>query len=215
MHQWRQAIRGARRVGDDVVLFGIVFAFIHAHHDRRALALGRGRDDDLLRAGGEVAFGFLDIREQPRGFDHHVHAQLFPRQLRRVFGAHHLHLLAIDDQHIIIRLVRGGFLRANCAGETALNGIILQEIRQVVGRHDIADGDHTNILPNQSLFDHRPVNQATNAAEPVNCNFYCHSLISVVNSQIKPGMLPAAGARSTKKQAETGIRAQDRFLRGG
>jgi len=28
------------------------------------------------------------------------------------------------------------------------------------------------------LFDHRPEYQTTNAAEPINCNFYCHRLIS-------------------------------------
>jgi hypothetical protein len=28
------------------------------------------------------------------------------------------------------------------------------------------------------LFDHRPENQATNAAEPINCNFNCHNCIS-------------------------------------
>ena len=43
---------------------------------------GRG-DDDLLGAGGEVAFGLLDIGEQAGGFDDHVHAQLLPGQLGR------------------------------------------------------------------------------------------------------------------------------------
>src|ERR1035441_7840173 len=65
-------------------------------------------DNDLLGAGREVAFGLLDIREQPRRFDHHIHAQLLPRQLRRIFGADHQHLLAVDDEHIVLRLVRRG-----------------------------------------------------------------------------------------------------------
>ena len=145
---------------------------------RRAIALGGRGDDDLLGAGREVAFGLLDIREQPRGLDHHVHAQLLPGQLRRIFGADHQHLLAVDDEHIRLRLVRGGFLRADGAGEPALDGIILQEIREVVRRHNIADGDHLDVFPDQTLFDHRPEHQTTNAAEPVNCNFYCHNLIS-------------------------------------
>jgi hypothetical protein len=29
------------------------------------------------------------------------------------------------------------------------------------------------------LFDHRPENQASNPAEPVNCNFNCHISISI------------------------------------
>ena len=160
--------------------FGVVFAFVDAHDDGRAIALGRRGDDDLLRAGGEVALGLLDVREQPGGLDHHVHAQLLPGQLRRVLGADHQHLLAVDDEHIVLRLVGGGLLRADGAVETALDGIILQEIREVVGRHDIADGDHLDVFADQTLFDHRPEHQATNAAEPVNCNFYCHNSISVM-----------------------------------
>ena len=174
----RQTIRRAGGVGDDVVQLRVVFALVHAHHNGRAFALGRRGDNDLLGAGSEVALGLLDIREQARGFDDHVHAQLLPGQLRRVFGAHHHHLLAVDDEHVVIRLVGRGFLRADGAGEPALDGIILQEIREVVGRHNIADGDHLDVFPDQTLFDHRPEHQATNAAEPVNCNFYCHSSIS-------------------------------------
>ena len=96
-----------------------------------------------------------------------------------VFGADDLHLLAVDDEHIVApALSAADFLRADGAVEAALDGIVLQQIREVVGRNDIADGDHLDVLADQTLFDHRPEDQATNAAEPVNCNFYCHSFIN-------------------------------------
>ena len=98
-----------------------------------------------------------------------------------VLGADDQDLLAVDDQHIVLRLVGGGLLRADGAVEAALDGIILEQVGEVVGRDDIADRDHLDVLADQTLFDHRPEDQAANAAEPVNCNFYCHNSISVVN----------------------------------
>jgi len=85
----------------------------------------------------------------------------------------------IKDENVILGFIGGGFLRADRAIEAALGGIIFQEISQIIGRHDIADRDHFNIFPDQALFDHRPKDQTTNAAEPINCNFHSHITISV------------------------------------
>ena len=107
----------------------------------------------------------------------------FPRQFRRRLGADDLDFLAVDDEHVVLGLVGGGFLRADRAVETALDGVVLEQVREVVRRNDIADGDDFDVLADQSLFDQRPEDQASNAAEPVNCNFYCHSSISILSNQ--------------------------------
>ena len=86
---------------------GVVGVIVDPHHDGDVLALGRGRDDDLLRARGEMALGLLDVGEQPRGFNYQLHAQILPRKLSGRFGADHLDFLAVDDQHIVVRLVGG------------------------------------------------------------------------------------------------------------
>ena len=65
------------------MLGGVVLVVVHAHDDREAIALGRGGDDDLLGAGGDVALGLFHVGEQAGGFDDEVHAERFPRQFRR------------------------------------------------------------------------------------------------------------------------------------
>jgi len=125
-----------------------------------------------------MPLGFLNVGKQAGGLDHHVHAQFFPGQLGRIFGADHLDLFAVDDEHIRVRPVGGGLLRPDGAVEAALDGIILQEIREVIRRHNIANGNDFHVFPDQTLLDHRPEHQATNAAEPINCNFDCHNSFS-------------------------------------
>jgi hypothetical protein len=68
--QRRQAVGGARGVGDDVVLGGVVLLVVHAHHEHGRVRRGRG-DDDLLGARVDVRRG-LRVRtsatraQQPR-----------------------------------------------------------------------------------------------------------------------------------------------------
>jgi len=139
-----------------------------------AIALGRRGDDHLPRPGHQVPLRLLDIREQARGFDDHLHPQLFPRQLRRLFGAHHHHLLPVDHQHVMLRLVRRRLLRADAPLKPALRRVVLEQISQVVRRHDVPYRHHLNLLAHQTLLDHRPVHQAANPAEPIDCDFHFH-----------------------------------------
>ena len=122
-----------------------------------------------------MALGLLHVGEQAGGFNHQFHAQRLPRQFGGRLGADHLDILAIDDNHVVFGLVGGGFLGADRAFEAALDGIIFEQIRQVVRRHDIADRDHFDFLAHQSLFDERAEDQATDAPEPVDCYFHCHN----------------------------------------
>src|SRR5437879_4731254 len=63
---------------------GIVLVVVDAEHDRDVRALRRRRDDDLLCPGRQVLGGIVAAGEEPGRLEDHVHAELFPRQLRGV-----------------------------------------------------------------------------------------------------------------------------------
>ena len=81
LRERREAVRRARRVGDDVVLVGVVLVEVDAEADRDVLALGRRGDDDLLRAAVEVLGGVLAVGEEAGRLDDDVDAEVAPRQL--------------------------------------------------------------------------------------------------------------------------------------
>ncbi len=84
---WRQAVRRARRVRDDVVALGVVCVVVDAQHDVRVgglVALRGRREDHLGCAGLEVLDGFGARAEASRGLDHHVDVVLLPRQFGRI-----------------------------------------------------------------------------------------------------------------------------------
>src|SRR5690606_24404854 len=60
----REAVRGAGGVGDDAVLGEVELVVVDAEDDGDVLALGRGGDDDLLGAGGDVTLGLLGLGEE-------------------------------------------------------------------------------------------------------------------------------------------------------
>jgi hypothetical protein len=120
VHDRGKAVGGAARVGDDVVLGGIVLIVVHAHHEGAVLTLGGSGDDDLLGTGGDVALGFFGIGEEAGGLDDDFHAELLPGQTVRSAGAHDLDFVAVDDDDVVFGEIRRGFLRGNRAGEAAL-----------------------------------------------------------------------------------------------
>src|SRR5262249_40856070 len=148
-------------------------------------AFGRGRNDDLFRTGSNVTFGFLYLSEQAGGFNDNVHAELFPGQLRRVFGTNNVYLRAIDDQDIVFGFIGRAFGRADLAIETPLRGIVFQQVSEIIRRHDIADRDDFDVFAQQSLFGDSPENQAPNTSEPINCNFHSHSSVSQFRFQFQ------------------------------
>ncbi len=142
MDQRRQAVGGAGGVGDDEVLGGVVDFVVDAHDDGGVFTLGRGRDDDLLGAGGDVALGLFGFGEQAGGFDHIVDLELLPGQFGRGLGRNHMDFLAVDHQHIVFGLVGRGLLAGDGAVELALGGVVLEQVGQVVSGNDVAHGDH-------------------------------------------------------------------------
>ena len=80
----REAVGRARGVGDDVMIVGVVDVVeVDAEHDRgvrRVGALGRRGDDHLARTRLEVLGCVGPRAELASGLDHHVDAELLPRQ---------------------------------------------------------------------------------------------------------------------------------------
>jgi hypothetical protein len=60
--------------------------------------------------------------------------------------------LAVDHEDVVLGLVRGGFLGAHSAAEAALRGVIFEQVGEVVGRHDVADGDDIERRAEEALF---------------------------------------------------------------
>ena len=95
---------------------------------RQSPLAGRG-DDDLLRAGGNMALGLLHVGEQAGGLDDEVHAQRLPRQFRRRLGADDFDLLAVDDEDVrigVLGLLAGGGGLATASGEVLLSTVPLK-----------------------------------------------------------------------------------------
>ena len=88
---------------------------------------------------------------------------------------------AIDDENIVLRFVRGRFAGGNLAFETALGGIVFEEVSQIVGGDDIADGDDFDILADHALFRDGAENEPANASKSIDCNFNCHIFNSFSN----------------------------------
>ena len=158
-------------------LAGSYFAFVDAQHDGDVFVLGGGRDDDLLRAGLDVALGLRGVGEQAGRLDHDVHAQRLPRQRGRAFlDGQALDLLAVDHQHVVFGGAGARLLAGDRAGELALGRIELEQVGEVVGGDDVVDGHHLDFLAQQPLVADGAEHQPPDAAEPVDANSNCHSV---------------------------------------
>src|SRR3546814_11313603 len=91
------------------------------------------RDQHLLGAALQVFAGGLLGGEDAGALQHHVDAQLAPRQLRRVALGQHLHLLAVDLDVVLAGL--------DLARVGPVHGIILQAVRVRLGGAKVVDGD--------------------------------------------------------------------------
>ena len=102
LRQRPQTVRRARRIGDHV-LGAVVLVVVDPHHHRDVLTRGRRRDDDLLRTRLQMLGRRLPLGEDPRRLDHHVDAQVLPRQRRRITHRQPLEPLAVDHDVLVGR----------------------------------------------------------------------------------------------------------------
>jgi hypothetical protein len=164
LHHGREAVGGAGGVRDDVVRRRVVRFVVHAHHQSDVRLLGGRRDDHLLGSRRQMFGGTVAVGEFARALEHHVHAQVAPRQRGGVFGGEHLELVAVHDDAVGLALNRGG--------EVAEDRVVLQQmgqrrgIREVVDRHKI----------DAALGERCAHDVAPDAPEPIDANSHGHAL---------------------------------------
>ena len=147
---------------------------------------GRG-DDDLLRAGGEVALGLLGLGEQAGRFDHVVDAELLPRQRRPApsLTARHLISWPLTTSTSSSALSAPDFFELTVAVELALRRVVLQQVGEVVGGDEVVDGDDVELLAEQPLLDQGAEDQPADAAEPVDSDASAHFILPFLLSVIR------------------------------
>ena len=89
-----------------------------------------------------------------------------PEKIREL--ARQVDVLTVEIEHVDTYVLE----------EIAENGVVFQQIGEVVRRHDITDGNHLNAPTHRTLLDHSAKDQAANSTKPVNSNFYRH-IISI------------------------------------
>ncbi len=165
----RQAVGGAARVGDDLVLLRIEDPTVDAQHNRRAVRSGlsaeRSGDDDVLRAGGEVGARLLHAAEHPGRLDDDVHAQVLPRQSGRVALGVHREFVPVDNQLAVLDL--------NRAAEASVVAVVLQQVGVDVEGREVIDRHHVNAF--HLALHHRPQGEAADPAKAVNRHFQGHA----------------------------------------
>jgi hypothetical protein len=134
----REAVRGARRVGDDVVLVGVVGVVeVHAERHRHVRLSGRRGDDHLLRAGFEVLGGVVALGEEAGRLDDDVGADVGPRERRRVALGEHADLAAVDRERAVADL--------DGPRERPVHRVVLQEVAERLGVRDVVDRDDLDV----------------------------------------------------------------------
>jgi len=156
-----QAVGGARSVGDDgLASVGLV---VHTVDEHRGVVLGRGRQDHLLGAGGQVLLGGFLGQEQAGGFDHHVSAHFVPLQVGRIALGRQADLLAVHHQ--------GVAFDGDLTLEAAVHAVVLQHVGQVVGLEQVVDADDLDV---GEVLHRSAKHHAADAAEAVDANLDSH-----------------------------------------
>ncbi len=158
----RQAVGGAGRVGDDVVLCRIVHVVVHAQHKRDVLIGGRGGDDYFFYRPTQMFAGLVRVCEMPRGFHHDLSPNGCPVQLRGIFDGKNLQPLTANGDGVRFGL--------DLFRQTAQNRIVFHQMGQGLRVGQIIDRHELDILPMKARPDYVPAD----AAKAVDGNFYRH-----------------------------------------
>ena len=100
---------------------------------------------------------------------HHIHVQLFPRQLRGIAFGTHQNALTVDDQIVTVD--------AHISGEATVGGVVLGQMRVGVGIAKIIDGDNFEFI-RASALENGAQYVPANASVTVDCNSYRHIVSS-------------------------------------
>ncbi len=139
---------------------------VDPERDRHVRVARRRGDDHLPGPALQVDRGVGAVGEAARGLDHHVHAQLLPRQLRGVGLGEHLQLVAvhldrpIERPHIAARV-------------GAVDRVVLQQVRERTRVGEVVDGDPLDGVSIRARA-RRAQHIAADAAKSVDSDTYGH-----------------------------------------
>jgi len=157
-----EAVGGAARVGDYVVLGGVILAVVHTEDDGDVFVGGRSGDDDLLDGGAEVGFGLGGIGEVSGGLYDDFCTGGCPVELRGVALSEHLEGFAVDGDGV---LTSGDFVL-----QVAEDRVVLEKMREDRGAGEVVDGNELDFGIAQSCAE----NVTADSAEAVDSNLDCH-----------------------------------------
>jgi len=155
----RQAIGGARRIGDHLVA-GFELIVVDAIDHGHVGIARRGRDQHFARARFEMLRRRLALGEDAGALERHVDTELAPGQLGRVALGGHLDRPAADiDAVAAHRYV---------VGITAVDRVVAQQVRIGLDRAQVVDADHLYVVA--PGLRRGAQNQPADTAEPVDGN---------------------------------------------
>ena len=186
----------------------VVEIVIHANDESGVFALGRSRNDHLLRACGDMPLCESGIGEESGGLDDDFHTEFLPWQTFRRACTHHFDFVTVHHDHIVFGKFWGRFFRGNCAIEATLGGVVFQKIGEVVRWNDVTDGDDIEGGSKVTLFDEGAEDKATDATESVDGNSSRHDSIFEIPKRL---FRPAAGLcmRNPIRQSSGQIRRKN------
>ena len=201
-----QAVRRARRVGDDVVALGVVGGFeVDPQRDGDVGLLGRRGDDDLLRARLEMLGGPGAVAEAPGGFDDHVGADVAPRQRGGSLSANTGISAAVDADGAVEHL--------DCAREGPVDRVVAQQVREHLDVHHVIDADPLEV---GALLVRRSERRASGAAEAVDADSCVHahsvgdaSRVGIPRDHVSASVVPTRVPRLRRSRGD-GARDRDR-----
>ena len=159
-----QAIRRARRVGNDVVTRRVVLVVVDTKNDHEIRPLGRGGDDDLPCAGRNVLGSVVPFCEEPGRLEDDIDAKVPPREGAWVAFRQHLERPVTDANTLAIH--------RNRFRQIAQNRVIFQEVSQCVHAGDVIDRYELQLL----LVECRSENIASDPPKSVNSDLDGHAL---------------------------------------
>ena len=93
---WGQAVRGARRVGNDLQVL-VVGLLVHAHHEHRGVVLRGGTDDYLFSTSLDVFHALCFVGEFSSGFADEVSSGFAPFNCSGILLFENFNFLSVDN----------------------------------------------------------------------------------------------------------------------
>src|SRR5687768_11044066 len=96
-----KAVRGARRIADDVMPRRIVTSVVHAHYYRYIGVVCRRADHDFPRSGTQVRFRLFVLSELAGRLQHDIDPEICPWDGARIRFAEDVDGVPVDDEQVV------------------------------------------------------------------------------------------------------------------